>query len=120
MCSRALLRFSAAASIAPMIRYGNTGCRRTYLSARDLRAHELHRHVSKELTPAAAAGVPASLPPLPSAAEIADATAALVNARKQQEDYRGGGGGGSSSSSSSKFTSHSSSSSRSAAAAATS
>ena len=48
------------------------------------------RHVSKqqqqsssaEFAPAAA--VPASLPPLPSAAEIADATAALVNARKQQ------------------------------------
>ncbi|VVC98049.1 unnamed protein product [Leptidea sinapis] len=27
-------------------RYGNTGCRRTYLSQRDLQAHINHRHVS--------------------------------------------------------------------------
>lgn len=27
-------------------RYGNDGCRRTYLSQRDLRAHINHRHVS--------------------------------------------------------------------------
>jgi hypothetical protein len=25
-------------------RYGNTGCRRTYLSGRDLQAHIQHRH----------------------------------------------------------------------------
>lgn len=33
-------------------RYGNTGCRRTYLSSRDLQAHINHRHVAP-LTPTA-------------------------------------------------------------------
>jgi hypothetical protein len=27
-----------------VFRYGNTGCRRTYLSGRDLQAHIQHRH----------------------------------------------------------------------------
>ncbi|CAG5058618.1 unnamed protein product [Parnassius apollo] len=31
-------------------RYGNTGCRRTYLSQRDLQAHINHRHVSSGVT----------------------------------------------------------------------
>lgn len=39
-------------------RYGNTGCRRTYLSQRDLQAHINHRHVS---TPASATSTEKSL-----------------------------------------------------------
>ena len=42
------------------------------------------RHAPKQQQQPAPLTVPAPLPPLPSAAEIADATAALVNARKQQ------------------------------------
>lgn len=32
-------------------RYGSSGCRRTYLSQRDLQAHINHRHVSPQLQP---------------------------------------------------------------------
>ena len=68
-------------------RYGNDGCRRTYLSQRDLQAHIQHRHVNKQQQQqqqaAAAAAAKASLPALPSAAIIAEATAALVNARNK-------------------------------------
>lgn len=91
--------------------YGHTGCRRTYLSQRDLQAHIQHRHMkaaaaaaakasANTLGPmagnaaAAAASVVTStpsaltamtLPELPSAAVIAEATAALVSARKKTE-----------------------------------
>ena len=33
--------------MSPIFRYGNNGCRRTYLSSRDLSAHINHRHSSK-------------------------------------------------------------------------
>lgn len=39
-------------------RYGNTGCRRTYLSQRDLQAHINHRHVTQPPPPP-----PAPIPP---------------------------------------------------------
>ncbi len=61
-------------------RYGNSGCRRTYLSQRDLQAHIQHRHVKAAAAATAAAG---GLPVLPSAAAIAEATKAIVNARNQ-------------------------------------
>lgn len=37
-------------------RYGNDGCRRTYLSQRDLRAHINHRHVTAPIVVAEVVG----------------------------------------------------------------
>lgn len=39
-------------------RYGNTGCRRTYLSQRDLQAHINHRHVTQPPPPPPPAPIP--------------------------------------------------------------
>lgn len=84
-------------------RYGSNGCRRTYLSQRDLQAHIQHRHLKQQQ--AAFAGSTASqgqvtqqnthnssntllvaaASQLPSAQEIAAATAAIVANRKRQE-----------------------------------
>lgn len=58
-------------------RYGPDGCRRTYLSERDLQAHIKFRHVDRPSSKAVSS--------LPSAEDIAAATAALVaenNSRK--------------------------------------
>ena len=92
-------------------RYGNNGCRRTYLSQRDLEAHIKHRHAAK--TPQAqsvAAAAPQSaqsvLQHLPSAEKIAEATAALASAQS-----RGGSSGGGSRSSGSYYSHRSSKSS---------
>lgn len=41
-------------------RYGNTGCRRTYLSQRDLQAHINHRHVTQPPPPPPPAPIPPS------------------------------------------------------------
>ena len=88
-------------------RYGSNGCRRTYLSQRDLQAHSQHRHMKQQQqsafagTTSAVANqnqlaqqnsqnssnqllVPATNQ-LPSAQEIAAATAAIVANRKRQE-----------------------------------
>ena len=89
-------------------RYGSNGCRRTYLSQRDLQAHIQHRHMKQQQQQSAFAGttsavasqnqlaqqnsqnssnqllVPATNQ-LPSAQEIAAATAAIVANRKRQE-----------------------------------
>ncbi|TRY63498.1 hypothetical protein TCAL_03587 [Tigriopus californicus] len=82
--------------------YGHTGCRRTYLSQRDLQAHIQHRHMkaaskanvntlgpvsgaASVVTSAPSALTAMTLPELPSAAVIAEATAALVSARKKTE-----------------------------------
>ena len=87
-------------------RYGSNGCRRTYLSQRDLQAHIQHRHIKQQQTvltgstPATAAQslstqqnthnssnslLGAAASQLPSAQEIAAATAAIVANRKRQE-----------------------------------
>jgi hypothetical protein len=88
-------------------RYGSNGCRRTYLSQRDLQAHIQHRHIKQQQQQAAFAGstsatvsqtqtvqqnthnssnsLLAAASQLPSAQEIAAATAAIVANRKRQE-----------------------------------
>ena len=93
-------------------RYGSNGCRRTYLSQRDLQAHIQHRHVKQQQLQASASTVTsnqgnqqqapsqtstntnnssnnallvAASQQLPSAQEIAAATAAIVANRKRQE-----------------------------------
>merc|ERR1712150_334169 len=87
-------------------RYGSNGCRRTYLSQRDLQAHIQHRHMKQQQsafagsTSAAASQNQLAQPnshnssnqllvptatQLPSAQEIAAATAAIVANRKRQE-----------------------------------
>lgn len=58
-------------------RYGHNGCRRTYLSQRDLQAHIQHRHMKS-------AALSASVP---SAAAIAEATAAIANAQQQRKGF---------------------------------
>ena len=86
-------------------RYGSNGCRRTYLSQRDLQAHIQHRHLKQQQQQAVFSGsTPASqgqasqlnthnssntmlvaaASQLPSAQEIAAATAAIVANRKRQ------------------------------------
>lgn len=69
-------------------RYGPDGCRRTYLSERDLEAHKKFRHSDK---------VPSSTKGVPSAEAIAAATAALVQAENHSRKMRvpppGQGGG---------------------------
>lgn len=77
-------------------RYGNNGCRRTYLSHRDLQAHIQHRHMKAAAAasaavaqpPAVAQSVSAAVPALPSAAAISEATQAIVNARKHRDHER--------------------------------
>merc|ERR1719510_2473192 len=89
-------------------RYGSNGCRRTYLSQRDLQAHIQHRHIKQQQ--AALAGstttvstgqsqacpqnshnssnpamLAATASQLPSAQGVAAATAAIVANRKRQE-----------------------------------
>ena len=89
-------------------RYGSNGCRRTYLSQRDLQAHIQHRHIKQQQaalagsTTSVATGqsqacqqnshnssnpamLAATASQLPSAQEIAAATAAIVANRKRQE-----------------------------------
>merc|ERR1712223_1928296 len=88
-------------------RYGSNGCRRTYLSQRDLQAHIQHRHMKQQQQSAFAGTTSAAAAPnqlaqqnshsssnqlivpavnqLPSAQEIAAATAAIVANRKRQE-----------------------------------
>ena len=88
-------------------RYGSNGCRRTYLSQRDLQAHIQHRHIKQQQQQAALTGsisttsiqgqigqqtshssnplLVAAASQLPSAQEIAAATAAIVANRKRQE-----------------------------------
>ena len=71
-------------------RYGSNGCRRTYLSQRDLQAHIHHRHVKHQAASSnstSATTTATSLPPqgVPSAAAIAAATAAIVADRKKTE-----------------------------------
>lgn len=44
-------------------RYGSSGCRRTYLSARDLQAHINHRHVSNPTQPVEVVETERPLPP---------------------------------------------------------
>ncbi len=69
-------------------RYGNSGCRRTYLSQRDLQAHIHHRHIKQQqLQQQQQQQAAASLP---SAAAINEVTAALLNARssKQQQQQQ--------------------------------
>lgn len=46
-------------------RYGSTGCRRTYLSQRDLQAHINHRHVTNPPQPVPPPVVPQGQPPQP-------------------------------------------------------
>ena len=60
-------------------RYGPDGCRRTYLSERDLQAHKKFRHSEKVTAPAQA---------VPSAEAIAAATAALVQAENHSRKMR--------------------------------
>lgn len=60
-------------------RYGPDGCRRTYLSERDLQAHKKFRHSEKVSAPAQA---------VPSAEAIAAATAALVQAENHSRKMR--------------------------------
>ncbi len=61
-------------------RYGNNGCRRTYLSQRDLQAHIHHRHMKNAAQSSASGG---TLAAIPSAAAINEATAALLSARSK-------------------------------------
>jgi len=77
-------------------RYGHAGCRRTYLSQRDLQAHVHHRHMKgvtqgQSSRPAAATVNALAVNPasLPSAEAIAEATAALVNARNREAAVAG-------------------------------
>ena len=60
-------------------RYGPDGCRRTYLSERDLEAHKKFRHSDK---------VASSTKGVPSAEAIAAATAALVQAENHSRKMR--------------------------------
>ena len=60
-------------------RYGPDGCRRTYLSERDLQAHKKFRHSEKVTAPAQS---------VPSAEAIAAATAALVQAENHSRKMR--------------------------------
>ena len=75
-------------------RYGSNGCRRTYLSQRDLQAHIQHRHLrllqQQQATTSSATQAPRGVP---SAAAIAAATAAIVADRKKN-DVRSSAAGG--------------------------
>ncbi|XP_058442924.1 E3 ubiquitin-protein ligase Hakai [Malaya genurostris] len=50
-------------------RYGSTGCRRTYLSQRDLQAHINHRHVTNPPQPVPPPQIPGSIQQTPQALE---------------------------------------------------
>lgn len=64
-------------------RYGPDGCRRTYLSDRDLEAHKKFRH-SEKVVPSGGGGAKG----VPSAEAIAAATAALVQAENHSRKMR--------------------------------
>ena len=68
-------------------RYGSDGCRRTYLSERDLNAHVDFRHLKQPQT--------SSSNNLPSTEAINAATAALAatSAEQNVQSHRGGGSG---------------------------
>ncbi len=82
-------------------RYGNNGCRRTYLSQRDLQAHINHRHKSAATSSSSSTATVNSTsnvsnppPPaatLPSAADIQAATAAIVASQKSAASFPGTG-----------------------------
>lgn len=76
-------------------RYGSTGCRRTYLSQRDLQAHINHRHVTNPPQPVPPPVVPQSQ--TSQTQQIIDAKIASSPARKnscdQMNSPRTAGGG---------------------------
>jgi len=70
-------------------RYGSNGCRRTYLSQRDLQAHIQHRHIKVNAAPTPVPSATVLPPNVPSAAAITAVTHALAanrnNSKPQQQ-----------------------------------